>query len=145
METKECSKCKREQSLSRFPRSKKNKDGHAYWCYDCKNKHRNTSRKQNPKTTILERAKYRAMKRGLEFNLTVDDIVLPLYCPILGLELTYDGDTETVASIDRIDSSLGYVRGNIAIISNRANRIKNDGKAEEHEAIAKWMKSNSAR
>lgn len=34
----------------------------------------------------------------------------------------------------------GYVKGNITVISNKANRIKNNGTAEEHEAIAKWLR-----
>lgn len=142
LKSKVCSKCREDKHLSHFPKNKSFKDGYAYQCSTCKNTHRNKKRKDNPKDTIIERSKYRAMKRGLEFNLSVDDIALPSYCPILGIELTYDGDIDSSASIDRIDASKGYVKGNVAIISNRANRIKNDGTAEEHELIARWMKDN---
>jgi hypothetical protein len=37
---------------------------------------------------------------------------------------------------------MGYIKGNVAVISNRANRIKNDGNADEHERIANYIKTN---
>ena len=42
-------------------------------------------------------------------------------------------------SIDRIDNTKGYVKGNVCIISNRANAIKRDGSAEEHLKIYEYM------
>jgi hypothetical protein len=41
--------------------------------------------------------------------------------------------------LDRIVPSLGYVVGNVAFISNRANRIKGEGTMVEHYAIADWI------
>jgi hypothetical protein len=72
---------------------------------------------------------------------------IPNYCPILDVELNYNSDKEFVGwtrkddspSIDRIDNTLGYVIGNIHIISWRANRIKNDGTAEEHRLIYEYL------
>jgi hypothetical protein len=46
---------------------------------------------------------------------------------------------DTSPSLDKINPELGYVPGNVAIISYRANRIKNNGTAEEHRLIADWM------
>jgi hypothetical protein len=43
-------------------------------------------------------------------------------------------------SLDRINPEKGYVRGNIAIISYRANRMKADGTADEHRLIAEWIR-----
>ena len=42
-------------------------------------------------------------------------------------------------SLDRIVPKKGYVEGNIAWISNRANVIKNDGTAEEHLKVAEYI------
>jgi hypothetical protein len=72
---------------------------------------------------------------------------IPNYCPILDVELNYNSDKEFEGwtrkddspSIDRIDNTLGYVIGNIHIISWRANRIKNDGTAEEHRLIYEYL------
>jgi predicted DNA-binding protein YlxM (UPF0122 family) len=69
----------------------------------------------------------------------------PDFCPILGLKLNYDGYDSSYEradyspSIDRIDSSKGYLIDNIQIISWRANRIKNDSTPEELKKIADYM------
>lgn len=70
---------------------------------------------------------------------------LPKVCPILGIELVYgnlDYRKDNSASIDRYDSNKPYEKGNINVISWRANRIKNDGTAEEHRKISEWMDKN---
>lgn len=48
-------------------------------------------------------------------------------------------------SIDRIIPELGYVRGNIAVISMRANKLKSDATSEELERISAWMRSVGAK
>ena len=70
---------------------------------------------------------------------------LPDYCPILDIKLEYNINSErknNSASLDRIDSSKGYVIGNIRIISWRANRIKNDGTLDEHKRVVEYMLKN---
>jgi hypothetical protein len=68
----------------------------------------------------------------------------PEFCPVFGIKLAHSwgqGPKDETPSLDRIETSKGYERGNIAVISNRANRVKSDGTAEEHERIAAWMRS----
>jgi len=76
------------------------------------------------------------------WDLKLEDIVWNTHCPILGIELDYFADSraENSPSFDRIDSSLGYIKGNVIIISWRANRIKNDGTVEEHQKIVDFLK-----
>ena len=66
---------------------------------------------------------------------------VPKVCPVLGIELSFDlsPKSDGLPTVDRIDSSKSYEVGNIAIISWRANVIKNMGTAEEHRRIADWM------
>lgn len=45
-------------------------------------------------------------------------------CPVAGVELTQGTQTEADWSIDRLDNNLGYVPGNICILSARANFLK---------------------
>jgi predicted DNA-binding protein YlxM (UPF0122 family) len=89
-----------------------------------------------------KRANCRA--NNIPFDLTMDDIVWHTHCPVLGMELEYLGidssRKENSVSFDRINPKLGYVKGNVQIISWRANRIKNDGTSEEHKMIYDYMK-----
>lgn len=92
-------------------------------------------------TTKFFRKKQNAKTRGIEFDLTFDDITWNTHCPILGLELDYysDGIQPNSVSFDRIDNSKGYVPGNVMIISMRANMLKADGTIEEFKKIIDFL------
>ena len=93
---------------------------------------------------MLRHAKGRARDHGFEFNIEVSDILpLPTHCPVFGIELRNSAGPLDYAtySLDRIDNSKGYVSGNVAVMSYLANRLKNDGTAEQHEQIAIWMRN----
>jgi hypothetical protein len=100
----------------------------------------------NKELIRLAKAKYRMKKRNVGPSFTVDfkDIEWKTHCPILGMELNYDnhGTRENSPSFDRLDNNKGYVPGNVIIVSWRANRIKNDGTAEEHRLISNFMLQN---
>ena len=116
--------------------------GHyARTCHSCANKQSNDSR--DATKVMLGAAKVRAKKTGVPFALRPEDITIPTHCPILGIPLERGSISErnNSPSIDKIIPELGYVPSNIAIISYRANRIKNNGSAEEHRLIADWMES----
>lgn len=104
-------------------------------------KRRETYSKNIEKEMFL-RAKKRSEAKGIEFDLSLDDITIPERCPILGIILSrkVDGKKENSPSLDRRDSSKGYTRDNITVISNRANRIKSDASLQEIEMILKYMK-----
>lgn len=87
--------------------------------------------------------KANAIIKNVSWELSFGDIAWVDTCPILGLELDYfaEGRQENSVSFDRIDSAKGYITGNVQIISWRANRIKNDGTAAEHEMIARYLRS----
>jgi hypothetical protein len=46
-------------------------------------------------------------------------------------------------TLDKVDNAKGYVRGNCHVISWRANRLKSDGNADEHEKIAAYIRSKT--
>jgi hypothetical protein len=95
--------------------------------------------KENPEWYLLTKAKERAKLKGLEFNITVDDIIIPEYCPILEIKLTKGKykDYQNSPSLDRIDSNKGYIKGNIAVISVLANTMKNKATKELLEKFSK--------
>lgn len=89
----------------------------------------------------LRTKKENAIRAGIEFDLIWSDLQWPTHCPITGVELDYFNSKreDNSPTFDRIDPSKGYVRGNVAIISARANRIKDNGTAEEHRRIADYI------
>lgn len=78
----------------------------------------------------LSRARARARKKGWEFDITQNDLTLPDQCPFFRKKFIM-GHRDWNPSIDRIDSSKGYVKGNIQIISAKANQMKSDGTLDD--------------
>ena len=78
-----------------------------------------------------------------EWTIEFGDLTFPTHCPVLGIQLDYftHERQENSVSFDRIDPTKGYIKGNVVVMSWRANRIKNDGTAEEHQKIADFMRS----
>jgi len=92
---------------------------------------------------MLAAAKKRAEKKKIEFDLEIEDIEIPRFCPILGIPLYSSKlNTDCSPSIDRIDNTKGYTKTNIQVISTRANRIKNDSTFEEIEKLYLFLKEN---
>ncbi len=93
----------------------------------------------------LMNKKANARAADVEFDLRWEDLEWPTHCPVLGLELDYYATAgrkaEASASFDRIDPNKGYIKGNVKVISWRANRIKNNGSADEHRKIALYIDS----
>jgi hypothetical protein len=100
----------------------------------------------NPERSLYRVAEQRARKRGIAFNLTLADIVVPERCPVFGIVLQRGKGVAGPASptLDRIDASRGYVKGNVAVISNYANILKGQASAAQHLRIAEWMKEVSS-
>lgn len=97
-------------------------------------------RKESPLKYLLSIARRRAKKKEQEFSIDLSDLVLPDTCPYLGIPIdSYHPEQDYHPSIDRIDNSKGYIKGNVEVISHRANRLKNDAVAEELLAIALRM------
>jgi hypothetical protein len=86
-------------------------------------------------------AKGRAKRGGFPFSITKEDFLIPSICPILGIPIRpgLGKMQDSSPTLDKIIPELGYVPGNVAVISWRANRIKNVGTAAEHRQIADWI------
>lgn len=96
-------------------------------------------KKLDPRRKLYYGAKRRAKTDGHEFTIQIEDIVIPEFCPVFGIKIEDGtgtgcrggGVNDNSASLDRVDNSMGYVPGNVAVISRRANRAKNDSSASE--------------
>ena len=96
---------------------------------------------------LLYHSKWRAKRDGLEFNLTAEDIVVPLTCPLLDIPLVLHyyskftkGGDPAAPSLDRLDPEKGYVKGNVAVISYRANSLKRDASLSELESLVENLR-----
>lgn len=96
-------------------------------CPKCRAAYMRRRRHNQPDIALAARAKDRARARNLPFNLTANDVVVPPICPALGIPLVTGQKRSAMSpSLDRIQPGLGYVSGNVRVLSDRANRMKGD-------------------
>jgi hypothetical protein len=96
---------------------------------------------------IYNRLKMSAKKRNISFDLEVTDLYelsYPITCPILNIPLKFNRGKamDNSYSIDRKDSSLGYSKDNICVISWKANRLKNNASESDLQLIAEYYKES---
>ena len=99
-------------------------------------------RLNNPEKILFGQARYRAKKKGIEFDLEVSDIVIPKLCPVLKIPLEKSKTNSprgSSPSLDRIDNAKGYVKGNIQVMSHKANTMKHCATSEELILFSKWI------
>jgi len=104
----------------------------------------NTYKLKKPEKQLLRSARHRAKTRGITFDITDDDLVIPKLCPILNIPLkvnicTGAGGLADSYSLDRIDYTKGYTKGNVQVISFKANMMKSNASKEELLAFASWI------
>jgi len=109
---------------------------------------------ENPLRYRLNLARDRARRKKLEFNIDLrylEDLLLKQdgKCPYTNVTLTHTenrlcrgGGVETI-SIDRVDSDLGYVKGNIELVSSLVNTMKTDLTKEDFLRIVTLIYDNS--
>lgn len=157
--SKACTKCGLIKPLGEFALDKRVRNGRKSYCLECqrvrsrvynqsylRSGRRAESRRANPQSlqlsTMLNSSKKRAREKNLDHDIDLAYLrsIAPSHCPYLGVELRWEVQNglgvkartfPNSPSLDRIDSSKGYVRGNVAIVSHRANCIKNDATEQE--------------
>lgn len=101
-------------------------------------------REANLGRIMLNAARERTRRQKLPAcDLTIEyiDGLIPEVCPILGVPLEVGVGTAKPGSpsLDRIIPSLGYVQGNVQVISNKANMMKQDATWDELRRFAGWV------
>jgi hypothetical protein len=160
--TRKCKKCTNWKDLSQFStRVSKLKKNIQYRevCKECSvNNIRNTKystpsyrkalRVIDSRKIMLSHAKKRALEKGLECTITVNDIIIPNICPFLQIPIFVctseisgrHGPCDNSPSLDRLDNTKGYIPGNVLVVSFRANSLKKDASIEELELLLKNLK-----
>lgn len=127
-------------------------------CIECEKMNRNSGyyEKYNTDESAFKKQfgdlKGRARAKGIPFSIELKDIERPEFCPVLGTKLNYgiNHNTEETkwkkhpnrASFDKVIPSLGYIPGNVFIISLEANRLKSNASLEQLESLVAYMKRN---
>ena len=93
---------------------------------------------------LFREGRRRAKEKGLEFSIRLDHVpLLPSHCPILGIPIVAGSSNlhPGSPSLDRINSDLGYIPGNVKVISHRANVLKSNITLEQARALVKYMEN----
>ena len=144
MNSKKCNRCSLELEITEFIRKY---GGYGNVCINCQsnvNEVRKSVKARNTADRFLNQAlstiKLRSKKNGIEFDISLQDLVVPLKCPYLNITLTSIVGKGTVLSnmtIDMINKDKGYVKGNVQVISNLASKMKSVATQEELRVFAK--------
>lgn len=143
---KRCPTCCKKKPVAAFGKNASKRDGLNYQCKECVMHYQKANPIKVQTAQMVGHARRRAKRKHLEFNID-NEYVRSLVvndCPILGIPLDWSvwkgnrqGGTDHSPSLDRIDPTKGYVKGNVWIISYRANTIKNNATHEELKLVAK--------
>lgn len=103
-------------------------------------------RNRSHERDLLYSAKQRARLKNLPFDLELEDIQIPERCPIFGIPLESSGglSNPNLATLDRLVPEKGYVRGNVWVISWRANRMKGDASLDELRTLVAALNARVA-
>lgn len=164
-ETIKCLVCKQELPFYKFDLAYKSPTGRRWCCKECWSKLKEETglsdnalrRRYDPEFNaksyeqkkqdrwnhfvhyMWKAAKDRAEKRGLEFNIEEGDIIIPDRCPLLNVPIEFGTkeDYNRSPSLDRIDNTKGYIKGNVWVISKKANLMKSSATLEELQTFCK--------
>lgn len=100
-------------------------------------KHQKKRRQESPEWRLWRSAKNSSARRGLSFEIEVEDITIPDVCPVFKIPMNQF--TDYCPSIDRKDNSKGYVKGNVQVISKKSNVMKSNASNEELLQFADWI------
>lgn len=124
--------------------ARKYKENPVRWVGENNKRRRATYCASNCVTRMLRNAKKRAAVKGWDFNITRDDIIVPDACPVFGTPFTAPAGhayKSTAPSLDRIHNHLGYVKGNVVVVSSRANSLKSNATIEEMRKLVAFYET----
>jgi len=144
IQTRKCKVCQRVKPLtSKYFNNRlelKKAPPFRWDCKVCYNAYKRTQPKYFQRK-MLQHARNRARLYSREFNITIDDINIPEFCPVLGIKLEHGwGDSRSCPTLERIDNGQGYIKENILVVSAWANRIKNDAEYQDILKVGNFYK-----
>ena len=159
---KVCTKCKEHKPLNEFHKNKRFKDGLEYKCKSCTKEYRDNECRF--KRWFLNKRGGIKHKGNIEFTIEPTDIPgvkirqtitesrgrkytswegveYPKVCPVLGVELDWgmNGMQPNSPSLDRDNSKLGYIKGNVIMMSTLANAMKQNATPEQLKQFSRYF------
>ena len=102
--------------------------------------------RRHPARRLLQAARQRARRKGIPFSITEADVVIPSVCPATGIRIVCHGGTDgrqgghiDSPSLDRIEPRLGYVPGNVRVLSHLGNSMKGASTPSQLRRFAEWV------
>ena len=158
---KVCTNCKEHKPLSEFSKQAHGKDGIRPYCKSCAKVY---NENVCPFKKWFASKKGRAKFAGIEFTIEPEDIPgvkikrfkgehqrwpemweaieYPKVCPVQGIKLGWKakgiGGQDNSPSLDRIDSTKGYVKGNVMMMSDLANKMKSNATPEQLNQFSRY-------
>ena len=166
---KVCTTCKEYKLFSEFYKDNSNKSscwgsnkrGVGYHCKSC---HKEYQDNICPFKKWFQRKKGQAKINGIEFTIEPEGIPgvkirqtitesrgrkytswegveYPKVCPVLGMKLDWsmNGNQPNSPSLDRDNSKLGYIKGNVTMMSNLANMMKSNATSEQLKQFSRYF------
>jgi hypothetical protein len=157
---KVCTKCKEYKLLSEFSKCWHYKDGLHSWCKSCNKEYKDN---QCRFKAWFGTKRKDGTRNGWEWNIDPEDIPgvriretitearnrkyysweaveKPEVCPILKMKIDWgmNGRQPNSPSLDRIDSTKGYIPGNVMIMSDLANKMKQNATEEQLNQFSRY-------
>lgn len=126
-------------------RRPRGKDGTTTMCRHCADLNVKSQRKRRQRSDVyrqdlLNTMRTRAKQKGIPFDLSVEDIEWNTVCPVFGIPIYHrKKQANNATSLDRLIPEKGYVKGNVIVISTKANRMKQNATVKELRQIADWL------
>lgn len=142
-----CTKCKTEKDTNEFYSNRQNRSGLSSWCRSCygslAKSNRQKRRVEKPFVFKVHNLKASANSQGVPYDLTPEylESIWTGKCAIFGTPISYLAEDfeRPTAEIDKIKPELGYVQGNVAWVSHRANRLKDNATLEELKMVVAYL------
>lgn len=140
MTDRTCPRCGDTKAASEFSRNRSKRSGLSTNCKGCeRSREREAVRsgRRDLRSLLVTQARGRAKATGIPFDLEPDDLLVPELCPVLGIPLRpAEGRMDDSSpTLDRIIPTEGYVRGNVVVVSWRANRLKSNGTLDDFRRL----------
>jgi hypothetical protein len=134
--------CPKHGTVMRCYKNRGRTDWSQWHCPTCDNNTKRLRDSKDPRKRLVEYASRRARVFGLPCSIKFDDITIPEVCPVLGIKLVkgVGRALDSSPSIDRKRPELGYVPGNVMVISWKANRLRNNATLDELERLVKYVR-----